>query len=506
MPDDSPDLRPIQVFLDTRRFIELPEPQPFRGGSKDFFHDNNNGFAEHKTRLKTRVEGVADVLRRGEQPTGFIKVRQREDALAKSHRPLGSLFTTSNRFALVGAERVGELLFQATPAALDRLADIIESKAELIPRLVENPKTGKIESRVSPYRSELGGIDDIRLYSATDKLTFSADHAVDWMRQPNVIGGYIVELFRPDRSVSPAEVDQMVTQFREGLERLRGGLLVRPFLPSTLTTQYGEPSLALSVQLTDDNHRLIDLPFLADGRSAVMAEASLPLAMRGVRGDLNLSRHGELLAFFANQSLVRSVELPPVLETTPISIGANLGPLTIAEPVIGVDYPTVAIIDGGVSFDTLEKWKVGDAGLVPESDRDDWHGTFIAGLVSAGSFLNPTLSNDLESVGCKFYDLDFFPRQELRSTYYSDLEELFDILDEKVKVAKRDHGVRIFNLSFSIGQRSSRLAYSLAADRLDRIARSNDVIFVVAAGNLTTFRPPWPKKAEDAAVMLGTRK
>ena len=62
--------------------------------------------------------------------------------------------------------------------------------------------------------------------------------------------------------------------------------------------------------------------------------------------------------------------------------------------------------------------------------------------------------------------------------------------------------MRVFNLSFSIGQRSSRLAYSLTADRLDRIARANDVIFVVAAGNLVTSRPPWPEKAEDAAVML----
>ena len=47
------------------------------------------------------------------------------------------------------------------------------------------------------------------------------------MHQENVIGGYIVELFRPDRDVSPVEVDQMVARFREGLDHLPGGLLVR---------------------------------------------------------------------------------------------------------------------------------------------------------------------------------------------------------------------------------------------------------------------------------------
>ncbi len=503
MPDKPPDLRPIQVFLDTKRFIELPEPQQFAGGSKDFFEGNNKGFAEHKTRLKTRVENVAASLRRINQPGGFIKVRQRDEALAKSHRPLGNLFSPSNSFALVGAERVGELLFQATPAALDRLAGIIESKAELTPRLVENKKTGEPEHRVSGYRSELGGIDDIRLYDATDKVTFSADEAVRWMNQPNVIGGYIVELFRPHRDVSPEAVDRMVAQFRQGLESLQGGLLVRPFLPSTLTTQYGEPSLALSVQLTSDNRRLIELPFQADGHSAVMAEASLPQAMRGVRGDLTVGRHAELLTLLAEQALVRSVELPPILETSPSSGGAKLGMTPMAAPAEGVDYPTVAIIDGGViDAAPLNKWKVGDAGLVPAGDRDEGHGTFIAGLISAGSELNPALNGEIEPVGCKFYDLDLFPRRELRNTYYPDLEDLFDTLDEKVKVAKRDHGVRVFNLSFSIGKRSSRLAYSLAADRLDRIARGNDVIFVVAAGNLSTYRPPWPAKAEDAAVML----
>jgi len=217
---------------------------------------------------------------------------------------------------------------------------------------------------------------------------------------------------------------------------------------------------------------------------------------------LTPGRHAELLSFFAEQALVRSVELPPILETTPASGGANLGKFSVAEPAAGVDYPTIAIIDGGVSVAPLGKWRVGDAGLVPTDDRDEVHGTFIAGLVSAGSSLNPALSSSIEPAGCKFYDLDLFPRRDLRHTYYSDLEELFDVLDEKVKVAKRDHGVRVFNLSFSIGHRPSRLAYSLAADRLDRIARTNDVVFVVAAGNLvSSSRPPWPEKASSCSPL-----
>src|ERR1035437_11196285 len=146
-----------QVFLDTKRFIELEEPEPFGGGTKDFFQGNDRGFATHKAEITARVASVAEGMRRNRQPGGFIKVRQREEALAKSHRPLGHLFTPSNRFALVGAESVGELLFQATPAALDRLANIIESKAELTPPIIRNKKTGKDETTAPLVARGRGG-------------------------------------------------------------------------------------------------------------------------------------------------------------------------------------------------------------------------------------------------------------------------------------------------------------------------------------------------------------
>ena len=80
MAEHKRDLRPIQVFLDTRRFIDLEEERP-GGGSKDFFQANDQGFTEHKTRVRTRLESVAENMRRRKQPGGFIKVRQREEAL-----------------------------------------------------------------------------------------------------------------------------------------------------------------------------------------------------------------------------------------------------------------------------------------------------------------------------------------------------------------------------------------------------------------------------------------
>jgi hypothetical protein len=73
------DLRPIQVFLDTKRFIEVPEPQKFVPGTKDFFKGNDRGFAEHKTKLKSSVQGVANSLRRGKQE-GCLDRRSPQEA------------------------------------------------------------------------------------------------------------------------------------------------------------------------------------------------------------------------------------------------------------------------------------------------------------------------------------------------------------------------------------------------------------------------------------------
>ena len=504
MPDDPPNLRPVQVFLTTDRFLVHEEPQEFRGGPKDFFKNDDSGFAAHKARLLTHLRGAADELRRKKRPVGFLKVSQRDDALAKSHRPLGYLFTRAHQCALVGADGIGESLFQSTPAALDRLSSMVEQKAEVTPRIVRDSRTGDLVRRASGYRCELGAVGQIGLYGASDRVSFSATEAVSWMRDPNTVGGYVVELFRPDPSVASGAVQALIDQFRDDLSRLSGGLIVRPILPATSTAHFGRPSLTLSVKLLrDPSERFVKLPFLPDGHSAEMEEEPLPGFIRTADPDLDPGRHADVLSMLAEQSLVRLVDLPPVLESTPAT-AVPAGEVEVPPPVPDIDYPTLGLIDGGIaSVPLLSSWKAGDAGLVPVADRDESHGTFIAGLVACGAALNPNLASAIEAVGCKVFDLDLFPRHGLRGTYYRDIEELFDLLEEKVKVGKRDYGARVFNLSFKLGLRSSRLGYSLTADRLDRIACSNDVVFVVSAGNLDVgqSRPPWPK-SEDQAVRV----
>jgi hypothetical protein len=192
----------------------------------------------------------------------------------------------------------------------------------------------------------------------------------------------------------------------------------------------------------------VALPYDAHSSSAVPVSA-VPRDSVGRSDDVDL--HKRLLGILAEQALVRRVELPPIVEAAPADFGAVDTEASLSPPRAGVNYPVVGIIDGGVGdHPSLTNWSVGDAGLVPSADKDPRHGAFIAGLVAGGGVLNPHLEGCVEPDGCKFFDLDIFPRRELRSSYYDDIDYFFDIIDEKVKFGKEKHGVRVFNLSFGL--------------------------------------------------------
>lgn len=502
MTDIARELRPVQVLLDLRRFIETPERHA-GGGTTDFFDGDDAGFARHKTRLRGKITTIAQSLRKERRPVGFLKVQLRENALAKSYRPIGSLFTESHGFALVGANRIGEMVFQGTPDDLDRLDRIVDLRAEATPPFVLNKKTGLMERRASGYRSELGAIGDIDLHDRTDRMTFSAEQAVEWLSQPNTLGGYIVELFRPDPARNEHAIALAIAQLRDALAGVGMGLSVRPFLPAENTAGYGDPPLAMTVQLTKNPAALVALPFNSDGQPA---RSAVPMSTDADdEPDFSVDRHRLLLSILSEQSLVRSVELPPLVEASPLSEPTAGISVTVPRPKPEVEYPVVGIIDGGIAaIPELNDWRIGEAALVPAADRDESHGTFIAGLVVAGRTLNPEIAPAFEPGGCKFYDLDIFPRKDLRPNYFRDIEYFFDLLDEKIKAAKRDHGVRVFNLSFGLRSALPRIGYSPIADRFDRLARANDVILVICAGNLppTGKRPSWPAKPADAVQML----
>lgn len=499
---DEINRRPVQVVLDAQKFVETFVRKPGPQEHRDFYEGNDDGFRVHKEQLIMRVLQIAAALEATESKLGFVRVQVREQALAKSHRPTRVLFTADRGLPLVASENNGELIFQATSSALMRLANDIEAKAELNVKVITSEETGEEKFKVSKHRSEVGSIASIRLNDNQDRVAFSARDALTWMQQPHVLGGYIVELFQADTVAAPEGARIEMTSLREDLEAIGQGLLVRTF-DSGRPLKGRASTSAMSISFRDGlEGTQVELPF--DVRPGAIALDPPGRARRPVGYAADIEMHHALLATLSEQALVRRVELPPLVEASPADSGGTFIEAKLAQPVSDVNYPVVGIIDGGVSRAALGKWVVADAGLVPDAHKDLGHGSFIAGLVSGAAALNKNLQSSVEPTGCKVFDLDIFPTREFRAEYYDDVEFFFDLLDEKVKRAKLEHRVRVFNLSFGLRAPTPRHGYSLFAERLDRIALRNDVIFVVSAGNLgpAACRPAWPSTSSAALSML----
>lgn len=502
MADSDHINRPIQVFLDTRRLIQT-QPVRTRGPNKDFFKDNNEGFARHKKRIRKKISEASESLKAHGNPAGFVLVQMREDGLGKSYRPLRVLFTPRNSLALVGGAGLGEMYFQATPEALDHLDALIEARAEIQPKLVENKKTGEMEEQVSPYRSELGAIEDVRIPEPADRLSFSARDAVSWLDGQDAIGGYIVELFRPDPGVTPQAVESLVRRFEQRLRDL-GGVVAVPF--GSREWSRSQSPLALSIDLRTGGGTVLLPPMTeADDEDFLAAETALDFSSPTER---NVARHQSLLDLLSNEPLVRRIEPPLRVETTPSRSVPATTPAALPPPVSDQSYPTIGVVDGGIaSITALDLWRAGGGNFLPDADKNTEHGSFIAGLLTGGGALNPELSGWFEPVPSRFYDIDMLPRRGLMGNYYQTPDDFFDQLDEQVARAKRDFGVRVFNMSLGAPTARQGSGYSSFAAQLDRIARDHDVIFVVSAGNLRGVegRPPWPSDADEALQMLATR-
>ena len=404
------------------------------------------------------------------------------------------------------------MIFQTTPDALDKVEHTISKKAELTPLQIVD-KDGNSKLRVSGYRSEVGAITEVELHSAANRVLFSAEEAVAWLKKPNVMSGsYLVELFTPRAIKNSDALPALLESLQNELEQLPSGIIARPFFPREATDHFGAPPLAFSVRLIK-NTRCKEISFLS------LNENILPTSNQNVppiadefgdanRDELDLSpnHHQFFLDIVTRNPLVRKIELPPMIEAFPASTSAQSACPKLPSPAEGRDYPIVGIIDGGVAnIPALATWQVSEAGICIPEHRDETHGTFIAALIAAGATLNPHIANELEPQGCMFFDLDIFPRKDLQQHYYSSGPEyFFDLLDEKIKFAKQNHGVRVFNFSYYFKPQGGPYNYSFWADRFDRIARTNDVIIVISAGNLPPeeTRPPWPAEATSAVTML----
>lgn len=459
----------VQSLVDADRFVRGRVVQA-GGKNKDFFAGHDAAFQVHREQLLQQVTALGGSLKN--DPNGgvaYAKIALQRAALAKSHRPVRSLFPDT-RTPVVGSADVGGLIIEVTPDALAAVAGAIAS-AEDTPPMKENQRTHELEPRPSRARSEVGAVQQLTLWGPSDRRAFSAAQAVDWLRDARTGGGYLVELFALPRS--SLEIDALTARrqamfrgFVEGLRSLGRGIRAEPLDAESsgravLFVRLGASETPPYVQLVPS--------------SARRAPERLPTP------DLRLDRHQLLLDFLDHHPLVRSVTLPPKVVRAARATAS--GGMTLAIPTRGSGpYARVGVIDGGIAG-VLSAWVLERNGLLADEDRNEPHGSFIGGLLVCGASANPHC--DMEPVGCDLVDVDVLPVENAFAQYYPrGTSDFFDELEDAIVKARTTHGVRIFNMSLNLTSPASLKNYDYYAARLDEIADRHDVIVVLSAGNL----------------------
>ena len=470
------DYGPIEIVLDVRRFQD-ERIRKGGGGAKEFFEGNDAGFVAHRQKIQKSLTSVGQKLKASSAGSvGFVRVKMREAALAKSHRPVNSLFQPAFT-PTIGSCDVGELIVQVTPASIERALGASRKAEDVVGYKPHKTKPGVKVPAPSRIRSEVGAIESLSLWSPADRRGFDATEAVRWFDQRAVPRAYRVDLFEsqfPDPSSKRSEVDRVdslqIDLLRKIDEELECGYVATIYRPDvkSMTRMY---------------IWLFEKPSIRH----VVAYKNLRKVLDQAQGaTLNVDAHSALLSTLEKHPAVRRISLPTLLRPNATSASSQNGQRrahAFRRPLDGAEYPVVGIIDGGIEQIPAE-WIVHDASFVIPGQSDTAHGTEIGALLVAGQALNGQTVCP-EPDGCWLANLALIPSVDAFDTHYYSHLDLVNQIEVDVIEAKAAAKARVFSFSHNLEEPpGGSPAYTELSHGLDRIARENDVIFVVSAGNM----------------------
>ncbi len=487
---------PIQIVLNTNDFITVWDRNG-GGPHKDFYEDKDQAFVLHRDSISSQLFDIKRAINENAfSGITYAKLTLKQSALAKSHRPTSAMFR-KDIAPVVGGGDLGELFVELTASSINKITSKMED-VETETRW-KTDKNGKEVAHPSELRSEIGAIEEIRAYTASDKRKFSVNDGFKWLSQPQTGGAYIIELFetpppRHDWDNLTEEKLSLFKSFIDGLTKFNQGIVASRVADNTRN----QPLLGIKLEESSApaNIQWLETQSISKRRNTF------------IKISQDVSRHTDLLNFLDNHPLVKKILLPPIITKSDNPQFSSDSTKKFNVPKVKKDklYPKIAIVDGGVS-DVLNEWVEEKWGFLGDTDKDEEHGTFIAGLLVSGNELNG-LEVCKESDGCKIIDLDLLPKTSSFENYYLNPLLFFQELEIAVKELKARTGVRIFNFSLNIEEHVSSDGYSPAAKMLDKIAEDNDVVFVISAGNtgVNDFRKEWPSDAIDALSILASSK
>ena len=160
-------------------------------------------------------------------------------------------------------------------------------------------------------------------------------------------------------------------------------------------------------------------------------------------------------------------------------------------PENGVEYPKVGVIDSGISKDhpTLNPWIIERTIYDPDVYQNNFHGSFVAGLVCMGSHLNgEEICPDAEMI--KIVDVQILPdpsKQEIEE------DELILRLLDSIPTLSQRHQLRIWNMSLGLSISIKDENFSSLGSFLDIFQEENNIILTLPSGNYAhANQRKWP--------------
>ncbi|NOR48378.1 MAG: S8 family serine peptidase [Methanosarcinaceae archaeon] len=179
---------------------------------------------------------------------------------------------------------------------------------------------------------------------------------------------------------------------------------------------------------------------------------------------------------------VKTVSYFPSFEVvTQKSLQEKIFQIDYPTPENGVEYPKVGVIDSGISKDhpTLNPWIIERTNYDPDVYQNNFHGSFVAGLVCMGSHLNgDEICPDAEMI--KIVDVQILP-DPLKQKITED-ELILRLLDSIPTLSQR-HQLRIWNMSLSLSVSIKDEKFSSLGSFLDVFQEKNNIILTLPSGN-----------------------
>jgi serine protease AprX len=415
-------------------------PSPIVPSPKTWYFNEGVAIKKHFKKLISQIENILDneleqfddIIKNKQEYPFPILVELQDNKIAKNHRPSSILNQINSD--VIAVQSLGELIISASRSSLEAFIELINDALEEVPN----------------NRSDWLFLKDER-----ETVTKSKERWYEVIHQLTCIKR--LKLYNNDLVIEQLDETEM-NSIRKDEE-----FKVRFF-------NYGD----------DETNQIVLSTFLKQLKDYGINRNKIR--------KLNFTNSLEVYAIpYLTDDIIKIASHFPGVESVSSFVYFESGSqealveealVGMIQPVIGQVYPRVAIVDSGIGSNNLylKDWIEDVDNYVIESNQDNYHGNFVAGIINYGHILNENIYNVVDT-GVMLLDVTVLPDPKKERVREDDLlASLEQALEDYSDTYK------VWNLSLSSRRQCTGFVSEFTAS-IDELQKRFGVLFVIAAGN-----------------------